>query len=197
MTPPAIDRQISKASDNSPALFRLNKLTHTLRDSAETEFRCNYAKDLCRSGEYLNQEDWVTVPQTIPYSVDLLHDNYSRMKEQFHDLLANLNHALGPQSPVEQAIYGSGQWPRITARELLSCLARTSPCRVVVSSSNWQRSFTALAILVVHMQRHRRLLLLAMKNDVSGFFKELNNEGSILQDTKVDPDWLLMQASTH
>ncbi|KAG9311594.1 hypothetical protein JVU11DRAFT_7803 [Chiua virens] len=100
--------------------------------------------------------------------------------------------ALGPRddSYIEQCLNQSNQWPRIMAYTLFQFLTSTSLDK---SSVTWKECLISLVLIVLDIQRARRLLRFAMGNLDKELFKELENEGCDGWDASEYPDWLLIQ----
>ena len=57
----------------------------------------------------------------------------------------------------------------------------------------WKRCLVQLALLLLELQRARRLLRLAIDGQHEDFYKELGNGGCDGWDPEAQPDWILIQ----
>ena len=125
--------------------------------------------------------------------IGILQEHYVQCRVKYLDSLEVLRKSLGPSiDPREQAIDRFGEWPLITGDVLLRYLASTSP---VAIPPHWKKCLIFLAILLLDLQRARRLLRFALDGDNEGFAKELENEGCDGWNPEEYPDWLLIQVA--
>ncbi|KAL8970029.1 MAG: hypothetical protein Q9183_001709 [Haloplaca sp. 2 TL-2023] len=107
------------------------------------------------------------------------------------DLLRSL---LEPSTPGHRLLKSAGLWPRLCSNNFLGFLASTSPAKV---SQQWKESLGTLGLCMTIVQRSRRLVLAAEKNDVPMFFKETENPGHEEWDAIQRPDWLLIEIENN
>ena len=122
--------------------------------------------------------------------IDALQKYYVQCRANYVDALGILKRSLGPITEHEQALEQSGHWPLITIDILLRCLACTSPASV---PERWKKCLSSLALLLLELQRARRLLRFALKGLEEEFWKELENEQCDGWNPEEYPDWLLIQ----
>jgi hypothetical protein len=101
---------------------------------------------------------------------------------------------LALSNSVEQIVFISGTWPRITPRTVLQRLSLKF-CTRLDTLPKWRDEFTGYAQVFTDYQRSQCLVSLAQLENKEEFYKELDltsdNSGA---DTH-DPDWLLVQVS--
>jgi hypothetical protein len=125
--------------------------------------------------------------------IEALRKHYERCRVSYLNSLDILKKTLGPTTdPHEQALHRLGQWPPITADVLLRYLATTSPVDI---PPPWKKSLISLALLLLELQRSRRLLRFAQDGLEDEFSKELENEGCDGWNPEEFPDWLLIQVA--
>ena len=123
--------------------------------------------------------------------IGALREHYAECKMNYLVAMDALKKSLGPTTdPLEQALEQFGQWPPITADHLLRYLASTSPIKL---PPHWKKCLIFLALLLLDLQRARRLLRYALDGLEEEFSKELESE--VCDGWNVDdyPDWLLIQ----
>ena len=116
--------------------------------------------------------------------------HYARCRATYAESIHRLQQHLGPSSLSERALQQSGQWPCTTPCVLLRFLASNSP---VTLSDDWKGCLIRLALLVLHVQRARRLVRLHLENSHEELRKELQNGGCDGWKAEMHPDWLLIQ----
>ncbi|KAH7882701.1 hypothetical protein F5I97DRAFT_1984211, partial [Phlebopus sp. FC_14] len=193
---PRADRTLPTVGHLKKSLGHSGKLSHLiseLQSISRNVFQCKYAEDLARSEVHLKEDKSSTGgAELLPCSIIELARHYQQSRRRFQKHLKALESSLAPQSSSDNAIYNSGQWPRITVKRLLSCIASKFS---ITLPSVWRTSLSSLACLGLELQRSGRLLSLAAKNHFEEFYKELENEGCNGWNAEENPDWLLIQAS--
>jgi hypothetical protein len=125
--------------------------------------------------------------------IEALQKHYMRCRVNYLDSLDILKKSLGPTADLhERAIHRFGQWPLITADVLLRYLASTSPIDI---PPHWKKCLISLALLILELQRSRRLLRFALGGLEDEFSKEVENEGCDGWNPEEYPDWLLIQVA--
>ena len=123
--------------------------------------------------------------------IEVLNEHYAQCRLAYLKSLEILKERLGPTtSPYEQAHNQFGQWPPATANFLLRYLASTSRIDI---PPGWRKCLTSLALLLLDLQRARRLLRFTLEGLEEELSKELANEGCDGWDPDKYPDWLLIQ----
>jgi len=122
--------------------------------------------------------------------IDTLRKHYAQCRINYMGALRILKEQLGPTTNHEQALDQFGQWPPITPGDLLHCLASTSTINLSVE---WKKCITLFTLLLLDLQRARRLLRFALDGFEEEFAKELENEGCNGWNAEEYPDWLLIQ----
>ncbi|KAI9459074.1 hypothetical protein HD554DRAFT_1685585 [Boletus coccyginus] len=122
--------------------------------------------------------------------IDTLRKHYAQCRTNYMGALSILKKRLGPTTNHAQALNQFGQWPPITPCDLLQCLAPTSTIKLSVK---WKKCITLFALLLLDLQRSRRLLRFALGGLEEEFSKELENEGCGGWNAEEYPDWLLIQ----
>jgi hypothetical protein len=111
-------------------------------------------------------------------------------RDCFVDNLASIKEKLGPSGKRDLVLERSGQWPRITTEALFRCVASTSQVKL---TGPWKTCLVRLALLLLELQRARRLRRLAVDGLHEEFYKELDNGGYDGWDPEAQPDWILIQ----
>ncbi|KIJ07619.1 hypothetical protein PAXINDRAFT_19202, partial [Paxillus involutus ATCC 200175] len=168
----------------------LRQLIDGLRAPAKSPFQAKYAEDLRLSEEAFSNQTYLATPQFAQNTTAALTKHYARMRGLYFRYFQVLKQLLDPQLTNEHAVSQSGQWPRITVKALLQCLASTS---LIVLPDDWRECLTSFALLTLELQRSRRSLLHAARGQNEELFKELLNKGCDGWQAKKHPDWLLIQ----
>ncbi|KAG2357480.1 hypothetical protein BDR07DRAFT_1490680 [Suillus spraguei] len=158
------------------------------------EFRRKYADDLDQSRSIYCDEKVVALPDSTPYTMELLLEHHSLLSQQFQDSLAAILHALSPASVVEKASYNAGLWPRVTPNFLFTRIASVTKNSL---GKAWRATLVHLSQILLKLQRSRRLLVFAANKNWVEFFKELENEECGGFDPELYPDWLLIQIESQ
>jgi hypothetical protein len=174
------------SSDDIPIL---DQLFSSLR--ADSSFRRDYLAHLDASAQSVRVMSQLTHEVAGENRIEALRKHYERCRVNYLNSLDILKKSLGSTSdPHDQALDRFGQWPPITADVLLRYLASASlidipPC--------WKKCLVSLALLLLELQRARRLLRFALDGVEEEFSKELENEGCDGWNAEEYPDWLLIQ----
>ncbi|KAF8555664.1 hypothetical protein OG21DRAFT_1496140 [Imleria badia] len=172
-------------SDDVPALYQLFSSLRT-----DPSFQREYLTHLDTSAQHLREESRRTYRVASDNLVEVLKKHFVQCRTDYLDSLDTLKKSLGPTIDLqEQALDRFVQWSPITADVLLRYLASTSPINI---PPHWKKCLTTLALLLLHLQRARRLLRSALE-DLEEFSKELENEGCNGWNAEEYPDWLLIQ----
>ncbi|KAH7924414.1 hypothetical protein BV22DRAFT_1013320 [Leucogyrophana mollusca] len=172
----------------------LQDLISEFQASPSSRFHSLYGTDFDRSRECLEREALSALPDEITCTRESLVTYYSHCRGRFFNVLDVIRQRLSYSTPVEEAVFNSGQWPHISARVLLRQLASTSPTAL---TKRWKKTLVCFAEAAVQLQRARRLLSLAIRNNVDEFYKELQNTGCEGWDAEMYPDWLLIQVESN
>ena len=174
-------------SDDTSVL--LDQLFCHLR--TDRPFQREYLAHLAASAQHARME-WRVNHRIVEENViEALKEHYMKCRVTYLNSLDILKKTLGPANdPYEQAISHLGHWPPITADVLLRFLASTSP---IVILSCWKDCLTSLALLLLDLQRSRRLLRFALDGLEEEFLKELENEVCDGWNPDEFLDWLLIQ----
>ncbi|KAH7912069.1 hypothetical protein BJ138DRAFT_1112671 [Hygrophoropsis aurantiaca] len=149
-----------------------------------------YGESLALSRECLDREGVSATPTTITISLGRLKGYYLQCRKQFRGSFITIAQCLSPLTQAERAMDHSGRWPRISVRLLLGQLASTSDISLTVE---WKKVLVTLAKTLLELQRARRLLAHAIKNNAEDFYKEIKNTGCGGWDAETYTDWLLIQ----
>lgn len=175
-------RKTPELSNDIPALVQLLSSLPT-----NSSFHSEYLARTCA--------DVRTRPQIIHTvaakdHIDALQKHFVDCRTNYADALNVLKDSLGPTTDLEQTLDRFGQWPPITADVLLECLASASPINL---PGPWKKCLVSFALLLLELQRARRLLRFSMDGLEEEFTKELDNEQCDGWDPEKYPDWLLIQ----
>ena len=150
-------------------------------------FHQKYLTQLDASAQHVRAGSRMIHARAVENLIESLREHYSQCRLAYLDSLEILKKSLAPMT----ALYGqTGQWPLITAGILLRYLASTLPIEIPLS---WKKCLTSLALLLLDLQRSRRLLRFALDGLEEDFSKEWENEGCDGWNPEEYPDWLLIQ----
>jgi hypothetical protein len=173
-------------SDDVPAL---DQLFSSLR--ADRAFQREYLARLDTSAQRVRRESQMSVRVAGEDLIEALKKHYAQCRVDYMDGLVALKQSLGPTTdPDEQILEHFGQWPPITADVLLRYLASTSPINL---PGRWKKCLVSLALLLLNLQRARRMLRFALDGLDEELSKELETEGCDGWNAEEHPDWLLIQ----
>jgi hypothetical protein len=148
-----------------------------------------YSAHLEESRSHLECERSPTSPHSTRCADILQH--YQTWCGLYSNALLSLEEHLAPCGLTEESLFNSGQLPRITVTFLLGLLASTSKTPLCDA---WKASLTNFTLILLRLQRLRRLLRLAAGGDHQEFLKELANDGyQGVENTQAYVDWLLIQ----
>ncbi|KIJ64298.1 hypothetical protein HYDPIDRAFT_90931, partial [Hydnomerulius pinastri MD-312] len=168
----------------------LGQLIAIMQTNPSNSFQHEYLSDLLQSAGSLGSGSSLAVPAFMNPATDILKQHYLRCRERYLSSLDFLRKMLSPGSLSEEAVYESGQFPRLTPEALFRCIASTSAIEL---SEDWQGCLTSFALVYLEFQRSRRLLLLDKNSLYEELSMEVENEGCDGWDAKSHPDWLLIQ----
>ena len=179
----------SHSNTSSSDVSALDQLFCSLR--TDHSFQREYLTHLDASTQHVRVESRMTHKVVGENLIEELKKHYVQCRVNYSDSLDVLKKSLGPTTdPYEEALDLFGQWPPITADVLLRYLANTSPIDI---PPRWKKCLTSLSLLLLELQRSRRLLQCALDGLKEEFSKELENEGCDGWNAEEYPDWLLIQ----
>ncbi|KAF8834660.1 hypothetical protein BDN67DRAFT_873396, partial [Paxillus ammoniavirescens] len=181
---------VAHGDELSSESARLRQLIDGLRAKAKSRFQEQYAEDLRLSEEAFSDQTYLATPEFSQHTIAVLTQHYARIRGLFFQYFEVLKKSLRPQRTNEYAVSQSGQWPRITVKVMLQCLASTS---LTVLPDDWRECLTSFALLTLELQRSRRSLLYAVRDQNEELYKELLNKGCDGWQAEKHPDWLLIQ----
>ncbi|OAX31855.1 hypothetical protein K503DRAFT_809820, partial [Rhizopogon vinicolor AM-OR11-026] len=189
-----------KQSDDSDQFSRgvvdpnpLGDVLSTFLRGRSDQFSQQYSVHLEESQRHLEHERSLTPPRST-CRVDILQ-HYQTWCGIYSNALLSLEEHLAPCGLTEESLFNSGQWPCITITFLLGLLASTSKTPLCDA---WKTPLTNFALILLRLQRLRRLLKLAAGGDHEEFLKELENDGyQGVDNTQGYVDWLLIQAENR
>ena len=168
----------------------LDQLFSSLQPTA-TPFRREYVANLAASAQSVRAQPRITHGVAGENVIEPLEKHFVQCRVNYWDSLNILKGSLGPTTdPSEQSLEQFGQWPPIAANILLRYLASTS---LIDIPPRWKKCLTAFALLILELQRARRLLQYAMDGLEEEFLEELKNEVCDGWNPEEYPDWLLIQ----
>jgi hypothetical protein len=182
--------QRDPVSPYSGLTTRLQKLVNDFRDRGSNNFHRKYADDLDRSRSILCQETPSAPPDPTAYAMEVLFEHHSQLSAQFHESITAVEGALSPTSHTENALKNAGLWPRVTPNFIFSHMASVSGGRLW---NAWRMALVRLSQILLQLQRSRRMLVFAAKNNWVEFIKELENGECEGFHPELYPDWLLIQ----
>ncbi|QRV92775.1 kinase-like protein [Ceratobasidium sp. AG-Ba] len=174
---------------DAPDTSRLETLLAEFHTSSTRPLCRRYGADLETSRLDLSSSDTKALPLKLP-SLSRLERNRSL----YHgDLLENLELIqgwLGPTTPLEDTLFMSGIWPRITPRTILSNLGLRARKNIPLEALG---EFKKFARSYIEYQRSQRLIALAQDAKHDEFFKEMNLANADSSEEANHPDWMLVQ----
>ena len=198
---------LDRSAPNLPALSRLrccgppgnrpssDSGTHTLNqlfssirmNETDPSFQKQYISRLHDSARHAREASRGVTGKS---STEGVQKHYVRCRENYMTGLTVVKKELGPMVDLGHALNRAGQWPQITPNTLFPCLSSTSPIKL---PEGWKQCLVSLALLLVELQRSRRLLQYSLDNLEEEFSRELENEGCYGWSAEEYPDWLLTQ----
>ena len=164
----------------------LNPLFASIRmNKADHSFQKQYISRLHDSARHAREASRVTCGVTWRPSTEELQKHYVRCRDNYRAGLAIVKKELDPTVDLEHA-----RWSQITPNLLFRCLASTSPIKL---PEGWKQCLVSLALLLVELQRSRRLLRYSLDNLEEELSRELENEGCDGWSAEEYSDWLLIQ----
>ena len=176
------------ASDDISAL---DQLFSTLKTN--TTFQQEYVTRLDASAQSVRGESQITCAVAEGNNVEAFKRHFMQCRVNYMESLDIIKKSLGPTTdPYEQKLEQLGQWPSIAVDVLLQYLATASPIEV---PPGWKKCLTLFALLLLDLQRARRLLRFALDGLEEELLKELENEVCDGWNPEEYPDWLLIQVA--
>ena len=172
----ALHQLINVAASDATDLFQCRYIS-VLRDSANS-----LGRELPPASRKATRAKKPTIERLLAY--------YAQSRQRYTESLDCLKRQLSPHSSSERALELSGQWPRVTTHALFRFLASSSP---IVLPDEWKNCLIRLALLLLELQRTRRLLRLHLDGLPEEFCKESENGGCDGWSADEHPDWLLIQ----
>ena len=152
--------------------------------------RKQYRDDLMASYDSFSNYKEPINPQRLPYSLTETLFNRLTCESEVSEMLKAIRDVLSARNPVSRLLEFGGLWPRLTIRDLLANLSTRSSTPLTQS---WRKGLLTLGEAMTALQRARRLVLAAERNDISTFCVEIENEGHQGWNTDRWPDWLLIE----
>lgn len=182
------NNKLSSNSDTPP----LNHLFASLRTrKIDPPFQRQYIARLHASVQRVRETPHMARAMSGRPTTEELQKHYAQCRDNYVTGLTALKKGLVPMDdPLEVALNRSGQWSQITPNGLFQCLASNSPTKL---PEDWKDCLVSLALLLVELQRARRLLRFALENLEEELYRELENEGCDGWRAEEYPDWLLIQ----
>ncbi|KAF8548129.1 hypothetical protein OG21DRAFT_1599535 [Imleria badia] len=174
-------------SDDIPALDQLFSSLRTNRS-----FQREYLARLDISAQRVRKESQMPVREVGEDLIEALEEHYAKCRVEYMNGLETLKQVLCPTTDPHElpAPERFGQWPPITADVLLRYLASTSRIKL---PGRWKECLISLALLLLNLQRARRMLRYVLDGLGEEFSRELENEGCDGWNAEEHPDWLLIQ----
>ena len=173
---------------SDPDTHTLNLLFSSIRtNKTDPSFQKQYISRLHDSARHAREASRVTRGVTRIPSTEELRKHYVRCRDNYMASLAIVKMELDLTDYL-----GDTRWPhwQITPNILFRCLASTSPIKL---PEGWKQCLVSLALLLVELQRSRRLLQYSLDNLEEELSRELENEGCDGWSAEEYPDWLLIQ----
>ncbi|KAL9602747.1 MAG: hypothetical protein Q9219_001590 [cf. Caloplaca sp. 3 TL-2023] len=153
--------------------------------------RAKYKSDLLASLDAFEEYRESETPDAIsPAMMEAALAHLDECLKHIFGVFNTLCEALQPVEPAEYLLKAAGLWPSLRKNNLLEVVASSS---CTTASSAWKKSIVSVGEAITVLQRARRLVLSAEKNDALSFFKEIENPGRVGWTAHDRPDWLLME----
>lgn len=176
-------------SNSNPGTYTLNGLFTSLRvDKTDSSFKKQYISRLHDSARHAREPSEFHVNEKP--STEELRKHYVQCRDSYMTSLATVKKELGPMDDFGRALDHAGQWPQVTPNTLFRCVSSNSPIK---PPGGWLQCIISLALLLLELQRSRRLLRLSLGNFEEELLKELENEGCDGWSAEENLDWLLIQ----
>ena len=184
------ERTPTAAKENLRLRELVEKVNSKHKSNHGGSVRKIYTSDLLASLDALNNHEDVIMPMNLPLSHSVTQSYYIRCFNVVTDLFQRISEALSPSHSNQKILQTAGVWPRVTMRSLLAFLSTSAPRSV---TQPWKASLITFGKAISKLQRARRLLLASECDDVSTFFRELDNDGHDGWEVEKWPDWLLIE----
>lgn len=180
------DSHKGSRTSSHPALEQLFSALRT-----DSSFHREYRARLHASAQHAREEFRITHRVAGENVIEALEKYYEQCRVDYLAGFTTVKQSLGPTIDAhEQLLDRFGQWPPITADVLLGYLASTSMIKL---PGQWKKCLVSLALLLLELQRARRLLRFTLDGLEEEFSKELENEACDGWNPEKYPDWLLIQ----
>lgn len=170
---------------------RLKSLLSEFGAAHSDGYEKEYAASMLKSFEALKGQTFSAV--SMP-SADALVQTQTELEQYVLILYQLIQKKLGPSGGVETLINMAGLWPCISPISLLQQLATNN--RATNLNSQWKRILIAYGEAITMVQRARRLLGYASRDD-DDFIREAENPGSQGRDQPSYADWLLISIENN
>ena len=123
-----------------------------------------------------------------------LRTAYQDNRDIFQKAVDTIVETLTAKTETEKLLAQGGYWPRLTVKTLLSQMTRTG-CWLTLGLE-WRTVFVKLGLIILRMQRSRRLFQLSLRHRNDELLLALEKDGELsFEDAITHPDWLLFQVS--
>jgi hypothetical protein len=171
----------------------LESMVSELKSSSDT-IQSEYGENLRHSFIALKNDATLEVPLGLPFRLDVLESHKSHLHEHVNEAFEAIIKSLRPESIDQVITQQAGLWTLVTPQSLLMLL---SASYFQYLSTEWKQTLVSLGEAISMLQRAERLLHLAKKWDILGFYKESENIGREGWTAMRYPDWLLMEIENN
>lgn len=155
------------------------------------EFRAQYRDDLLASHDAFNSHGEQVNPPNLPCTLDDVILNLAGCKSYADGIFKQVRDQLGPgEDPISKLLELGGLWPRITPQSILAYISTKAEVALTPSMKDY---LLDLGEAMASVQRARRLVLAAERNDVVTFCMEMENDSHNGWNVAERPDWLLIE----
>ncbi|QRV92778.1 kinase-like protein [Ceratobasidium sp. AG-Ba] len=169
---------------------RLKSLLAEFCNEPSHRFSQRYGSDLEASRMDLFRSDSSQTTASQMPSISSLKQNRDLCHSHLVKSFNTIQDWLGPVTTLDNIVYVSGVWPRLTPRNILSKLSLRFRNSIPLDH---QMELCKYARAYVEYQRSQRLIGLALDAKHDEFFKELKLANAKPGDQTDSPDWLLVQ----
>ncbi|KAL8731663.1 MAG: hypothetical protein Q9166_003242 [cf. Caloplaca sp. 2 TL-2023] len=163
----------------------------TKPDMQDTPLRVQYKDELLASLDAFQDHEETTMPDKIRHSIKIRAlGSFDNCEARHSKELGTLRDSLEPEVELHKMMKTAGLWPRSCLRSILRLIASSSGRSIPKA---WKKVITTIGLGITTLQRARRLILAAEKDDVLFFHREIENPGQLGWNAEERPDWLLIE----
>ena len=180
---------INFATHPPASTLKLQSLVKALNaGNRSSSIREQYSNDLLASLDAFCRHRERIVLNILPCAAELLLLDRMECERYMLEIFECICNTLMPKNRISQLLEAGALWPRLTVRSVISFLLDLSKVPF-----DWSSCLLALGEAITMRQRARRLVLAAERDDIQGVCAELENAGRIGWESRLWPEWLLIE----